>query len=591
MRLLAITRCQVVVTLLACLAMNSSAYRLACAESVSDDLNDWSMYNYDLLGSRHNRGEQQLGPGNAAQLVEKWRFPPEDSNVQVGVIHATPTVVNGHVYFGTATHAAFYKLAPNGEVKWTFRLAKPQGALRSLLVPRRLTPADGIYSSALVTDIAVYFADAKGVVYSLDRATGELRWKVDSRADDFPGAHPANVFLSSPILADDKIIIGGGSYEHSAATIPGYKCCRGRGCLVAFDPDSGKLLWKFDVGPEPEKFDPPLKMKLYGVQRTFHYGPSTSSVWCTPSFDKSTGTLFFGTDVHNSPRKPTADDPRRYTRHSAAVVALDVSDGSEKWITQITQDDVWNHTLPSYDAATGKYKDQSIGDTPKIYTISVNEHDTKVIGVGSKNGGFYVMRVDDGQIVANTPIYQGPPVQNSTAEGRTLALPSAIGGLQTGCATDGNSIYTNGIDALRHLPTGGRVTSISMDTAQERWRHDRPVVPEVSRSDGQPAFTDVGDPVASGIAVANQMLCFTTLVSNKLVLLDASAGRLLKEFDLGPVFSGPSISRGRVYVGTGNTLFSPTPAEDFFPKRYTGTLHSFGLPKEDEVDGMGAGDE
>ena len=30
-----------------------------------------------------------------------------------------------------------------------------------------------------------------------------------------------------------------------------------------------------------------------------------------------------------------------------------------------------------------------------------------------------------------------------------LALPSCIGGLQTGCATDGRTIFTNGIDALR----------------------------------------------------------------------------------------------------------------------------------------------
>ena len=53
---------------------------------------------------------------------------------------------------------------------------------------------------------------------------------------------------------------------------------------------------------------------------------------------------------------------------------------------------------------------------------------------------------------------------------------------------------------------------------------------------------------------------------------------MLKEIDLGPVWSGPSVSRGRVYVGTGNTLFSPADYEAFFPKKYTGVLYSFGLP-------------
>ena len=36
----------------------------------------------------------------------------------------------------------------------------------------------------------------------------------------------------------------------------------------------------------------------------------------------------------------------------------------------------------------------------------------------------------------------------------------------------------------------------------------------------------------------------------------AESGKLLKEIELGPVWSGPSVSRGRVYIGTGNTLFS-----------------------------------
>ena len=51
---------------------------------------------------------------------------------------------------------------------------------------------------------------------------------------------------------------------------------------------------------------------------------------------------------------------------------------------------------------------------------------------------------------------------------------------------------------------------------------------------------------------------------------------------IGVVWSGPSISRGRIYVGTGSILF--------LEKQATGTLYSFGLP-DDEIDQMGAGNE
>jgi hypothetical protein len=83
----------------------------------------------------------------------------------------------------------------------------------------------------------------------------------------------------------------------------------------------------------------------------------------------------------------------------------------------------------------------------------------------------------------------------------------------------------------------------------------------------------VGDPVASGITLANGVVFFTTVASGKLVALDADTGKVLKEIELGPVWSGPSVSRGRVYVGTGNTLFSPMDYEVFFPKKYNGVLY------------------
>ena len=51
----------------------------------------------------------------------------------------------------------------------------------------------------------------------------------------------------------------------------------------------------------------------------------------------------------------------------------------------------------------------------------------------------------------------------------------------------------------------------------------------------------------------------------------AATGEVLKEIGLGPVWSGPSVSRGRVYVGTGNTQFLP-------PLKDTGVLLSFELP-------------
>ena len=72
------------------------------------------MYNRDVIGSRYNPGETAISRENAGRLEEKWRFPAKGSGEQIGVIHATPIVVDGYVYFGTATDPTFYKLTPEG---------------------------------------------------------------------------------------------------------------------------------------------------------------------------------------------------------------------------------------------------------------------------------------------------------------------------------------------------------------------------------------------------------------------------------------------------------------------------------------------
>lgn len=572
----------------------------------ADDGDDWKQYNYDNAGWRFNRAEDRLNSGNVAKLEEKWRFPRRDSGEQIGIVHATPIVVNGFVYFGTVySNQTFYKLTPSGEVAWEYPIEDVISAEENdpYVVYGNTDFSDGVTNAALVHGDRVYFGTFGGQVICLDRYTGEEVWRVKTKHEPFPSAHGANTVMSSPIMADGKLIVAGGGFEHSLATIPGYPCCSGRGFVAAFEPDTGAVCWVYDVGPEPEVFPEPIAMEaIADTEKLFVAGPSTSSVWCTPSFDPETKTLFFGTDTHNAPRRPTEDDSRPYNKYSCAIIAISAVDGSEQWVRQLVANDVWNNTIPSYDSRTGEYKDQSIGDTPKLYNIDVDGQERDVVGVGCKNGGFYVIDRDTGNVVFETPTYRGAPIPDMTAarDDRILALPSVIGGLQTGCAFDGHRIYTNGIDwpglgvsmsrmGVTFAPSGGRVTAIAPTTLVEHWRHERPKVVYFNVGDGK--TYDSGDPAASGIAIAGDVLFFTTTISGKLSALNSANGRVLKEFEIGPVWCGPSISRGRVYVGSGNNLFrrwnveedDESPGAFGMPLTEHGAVYSFGLPGEDKV--------
>jgi polyvinyl alcohol dehydrogenase (cytochrome) len=192
------------------------------------DERDWPMYNHDVIGTRHNRGERDLDRVTARGLEEKWRFPASGSAEKIGVIHVTPVVVNGYVYFGTATDPAFYKLTPDGKVRWSYRRAGAGG--RSLIGKNRFQPSDsGILTTALVTDDMVYFADTGGFICALDRATGSERWKLNSRGPEFPGAHPINVFFAGPFVAHGQLIVAGGALEQVISASPFYMGNNGRG--------------------------------------------------------------------------------------------------------------------------------------------------------------------------------------------------------------------------------------------------------------------------------------------------------------------------------------------------------------------------
>ncbi len=581
----------------------------ARADPPASDPADWPMYNHDTAGWRFNSVEHALNPDNVGRLVEKWRFPAADSGETIGVVHATPTVVMGEVYFGTATFPAFYKLGPDGTLRWVYRnptrnavLPPAEGAPITEKLRSAASEA-GIFGSALVTGGAVYFADTGGWMYCLDTATGAERWKVNSRDPAFPGAHWFNVLMASPIMADGKVIFAGGTLEQLIAGTARYAGSTGRGFLVALQPQTGEIAWKYDVGPKPEKLDPPVFVEDSWGKARFESGPATSSVWSTPSYDPETNSLYFGTDVNTAPRRPTPDNPNLHTEDSCAIVALDAATGVRKWNTQLNPGDVWTNAMRAYDPNTGLYKDASIGDTPKLLTVELQGRPTRVVGAGCKNGGFYLLRADNGEVVGRTPVYTGPPTHPPVElDPRVLALPSPIGGLQSGCATDGETLFTNGIDAVRlatqasplspgQVPTGGRVTATSADLATERWRHERPRIPEMGGTPGRPMYRDVGDIVGSGIAVGNGVAYFTTVGSGKLIALDAATGAVLREIELGPVFAGPSLSRGRVYVGGGNTLWSSSEYECFFPKQYTGSVRCFGLPGQDEIDELTGGEE
>jgi hypothetical protein len=103
--------------------------------------------------------------------------------------------------------------------------------------------------------------------------------------------------------------------------------------------------------------------------------------------------------------------------------------------------------------------------------------------------------------------------------------------------------YTNGSDwpgVFAGLPPNlGVLSAVAADGSHELWH-----------------FYTPGSPELSGVAVANGVVYFQSMLDGTLYALNAKTGALLAQVKTGGETSGPAISRGQIYLGTGDAAFT-----------------------------------
>jgi polyvinyl alcohol dehydrogenase (cytochrome) len=355
-----------------------------------------------------------------------------------------------------------------------------------------------ISASALVQEDCVIFGDQGGVIYCLDRNTGEVRWQIR------PNPHPLSAIFGSPTPVGRYVAIGISSNEEQAAATPGYPCCTFRGSVVLLDPSNGRLIWQTYFISEAESAA----------------GAAGASVWNTPTYDDALQLIFVGTS--NNYSAPA-------TLRSDAFVALVPRTGAIRWESQRVVGDVSNFTIEWHDGI-----DAGIGDSLQIYRLP---NGRKVVGAGSKNGVYWVLDAATGEELHE----------------RQIQIGGSLGGLFADSAVAYGIVFANGIEwadpfDFSKLPKGGLLTAFTGDTSAVLWKKRTP------KSVNQ-----------SGVAVANVVVYFSscnpgtgdrlTNDAGTLYALSALTGATLAALPLGDcALSGPSVSNGRVFAGTGNML-------------------------------------
>jgi polyvinyl alcohol dehydrogenase (cytochrome) len=345
------------------------------------------------------------------RLSLKWAFGFPDATSA----WSQPTVAAGRLFVGSQNGTVYALDAKTGCIYWTF------------------TAKSGVRTAAVYEEFhqpnraMVFFGDTGANVYALDAATGRQVW---TRTVD---AHPLARVTGSPAAAFGALFVPVSSIEETAAAQPGYACCTFRGSLNALRLETGELMWRTFMVPEPRV----VGTNAAGVSL---WGPSGVGIWSAPTVDVRRRLVYVGTgNTYSAPAQPTAD----------AIVAIDPSGGAIKWIKQLTAGDVFGCRPGSANCGEKAGPDFDLG-TPAMLVSRGEGRD--MIVAAQKSGIAYALDPDnDGEILWEYRAGAG----------------SIWGGIQWGAAADRERLYLPVSDI--RLPKPGGLHAVNLGSGARAW--------------------------------------------------------------------------------------------------------------------------
>jgi polyvinyl alcohol dehydrogenase (cytochrome) len=433
------------------------------------------------------------------QLKLKWAFGMPGGHTMNG----QPTVVAGRVFLGSDIGWVYSLDAKTGCVYWSYMT---KGAMRNAIT---VIPVKGLGA----TKYGVYFGDLKSNAYGLDAQTGKELWvtKVD---DNYAGR-----ITGAPAAYDGRVYVPLAKWESNYAKDLNYPCCTVRGSVTALDANTGKIIWKHYVIPEPPK---PTHKNSIGVQQ---YGPSGGSVWNTPAVDPVRGMIYFGSgEATSQPASDTTD----------SLLAVDIKTGKLAWHYQGYKGDAFiigcGGSAKTENCPDDLGPDADIGASVVIKKLPSGK---RMVIAGMKDGTLFAVDPDKkGALLWKTNVSDDP------------RLP--MSGITWGGAVDDQYAY--------YGLTGGGVVAVQLTTGEKVWYNKMPPPPGRGRPGNSAAVTEIPG------------VLFTAARTGIVYALATSDGHALWEFDTAKDFdtvnkvpahggtigsAGPVVAGGMLFVGSG----------------------------------------
>jgi quinohemoprotein ethanol dehydrogenase len=495
--------------------------------------NDW-LLNGRTANAQHFSPLTQINDKNASGLGLAWYL---DIPGQMGVV-AEPIEVGGVVYVSAPLSMVYAVDAASGKVLWKF---DPKIRLNQAI--------NGSYSARVNGGVAVW----NGKVFvgtgdcrliAIDATAGTQLWEATV-------CEPTQTGITQP----PHVIFGKGG---PARLVIGYNGSDDgvRGSIAAYDPETGKEVWRFWTVPgDPAK---PYETKALEMAAKTWEGKDSwkiggADVWNAITYDDATGYVIFGTagagvDYGEFENIKTSG-PRLF---SGCILAVQADTGEYVWHFQTSSPGMQtenNHIL--------------------MADLSINGTQHHVVMTAPKNGFFYVLDAQTGKLLAANPLVKTTWATGyDVAAGQALEVAKSRGGGRQWTVHNWWPMSYSAKTGLVYIPTTDR--KANSRAAVESGESGSGLMGRLIAWDpvAQSAKWSVEEPIATngGVLSTAGNLVFQPQGTGEFAAYSADTGKKVWSLQTGSASEGVPVTfavKGEQYVvtavgwGSGSRLFAP----------------------------------
>jgi quinohemoprotein ethanol dehydrogenase len=406
----------------------------AALRAADTDAANWVTYGRTYSEQRFSR-LQQIDERNVGGLGLVWSFDLETTRA----LEATPLVKDGVLYTTSAWSLVYALDARTGRQLWAYdpHVAKDYA---------KFACCDVVNRGVALYRGRVYAGALDGRLIALNAKTGAVAWEVQTA----PKGSPYSI-TGAPRIAKGRVVIGNAGSEYAV-----------RGYVSAYDAETGQLVWRtYTVPGDPSKPFESEAMRRAAATWSGEWWKTGGggTAWDSIVYDPELELVFVGTG-NGSPWYGQVRS-KGDNLYIASIVALRADTGEQVWHYQTTPGDNWD-----YDAT----------EPLMMATLSIGGNQRRVLMQANKNGFFYVLDRQTGDLVSSRPYAEinwatginanGRPIENAASRqlvDAVIVAPSTEG------AHNWNPMSFNPATGLVYL---GVVDDTSIHAVARNWSAD-----------------------------------------------------------------------------------------------------------------------